>query len=90
MRTATTIAKNSGGEWVLLAGPDKPADKQRLEFNNIGLKWPKDVVEIRFQQGDGPAKTKSKAKAESQAKQTAAATAHAEDTEVKTKTATRK
>ena len=62
MKTATTIGKTGEG-WVLLAGPDKPADKQRESFNNVGLNWPKDVSEVRFQFADGLAKIKIKAKA---------------------------
>jgi hypothetical protein len=62
MKTATTIARTGEG-WVLLSGPDKPADKQREAFNNVGLSWPKDVSEIRFQFNNGLAKIKIKAKA---------------------------
>ena len=62
MKTATTIGKTGEG-WVLLAGPDKPADKQRADFNGIGLSWPKDLSEVRFQFADGLAKIKIKAKA---------------------------
>ncbi len=63
MRTAITLGRTDK-EWVILSGPDVPADKQRFEFGNIGHKWPKDIKEVRFQMNDGAAKTKSKAKAE--------------------------
>jgi hypothetical protein len=62
MRTATTIGKTAKG-WVLLSGPDTPADKQRMAFGNIGANWPKDVSEVRYQSNDGAAKVKLKDKA---------------------------
>lgn len=62
MRTATTLGKTSKG-WVLLAGPEVPADKQRVQFGNIGANWPKDVSEVRYQANDGQAKSKLKDKA---------------------------
>lgn len=62
MRTATTIHRTAAG-WVLAAGPDVPADKQRASFNNIGDHWPKDVLEVRFQFADQPAKSRDKERA---------------------------
>lgn len=69
MITATTLHRTKDG-WKLAAGPDKRADKQRYEFNNIGANWPKDVIEIRYQPSHGPAKTRSQEKAEALAAQT--------------------
>lgn len=62
MRTATTIHRTAAG-WVLAAGPDVPADKQRANFNNIGDHWPKDVLEVRFQFGDQPFRTRDREQA---------------------------
>lgn len=72
MITATTLHRTKDG-WKLAAGPEKRADKQRYEFNNIGANWPKDVLEIRYQPSNGPAKTRSQEKAKAIAAQTAGA-----------------
>ena len=69
MRTATTIAKGAGDKWVLISGPDTPADKQRAAFNDIGSNWPKEFSEVRFQLGDGPFKIKIRSKAIGQSEQ---------------------
>lgn len=78
MRTAITLGKKYK-DWIILSGPEVSADKQRLAFSNIGLKWPKDISEVRFQMNDGVAKTKSKAKAESAIENMKNAQKHSED-----------
>lgn len=70
MITATTLYRTKDG-WKIAAGPDKRADRQRYDFNNIGTNWPKDVIEVRYQPSNGPAKSRSQEKAEAIANQTA-------------------
>ncbi len=80
MRTAITLGLK-GKEWVVIHGPDIPADRQRYDFANIGGKWPKDFTEVRFQLNDAAAKTKNKAKAETSAEQMANAGKRVEEKE---------
>lgn len=77
MRTAITLHRKASG-WALAAGPDKPASQQREAFNSIGDNWPRDVLEVRYQAGDGVAKTKTREKGEAQSAQLAAAKERAE------------
>jgi len=78
MRTAITLGKNKDG-WVLISGPEVPADKQRARYNDIGTKWPDGITEVRFQLNDGVAKVRTKAKADAIAHQTKNAEKRATD-----------
>ena len=63
MRTAITLGRTKAG-WKILSGPDVTADKQRARYNDLAAAWPDDLLEIRYQSNDGPAKTRTREKAD--------------------------
>ena len=84
MRTATTLHRTPAG-WILAAGPDVSADKQRKAFANAGNSWPKDVLEIRMQLHDGRCKTRTADKAKAIAQRVRDAEKNAADKIAKAK-----
>src|SRR4051794_29996366 len=78
MRTSITLARTGAG-WLLLAGPDVPAEIQRRRFAEVAEEWPDGIIEIRYQPNDGRAKTLLRNKAETVASRTLAAVVRTEE-----------
>jgi hypothetical protein len=69
MRTAITLARLAES-WVLVFGPDVPAERQRVHFRQVAQSWPDGIVEIWFQTSDGVASVQSLDKQRTLANQT--------------------